>query len=614
MLFRMLSNQHISKNGKFEKLCKRICDIKDFANYSIAISNQAILQIKQELKRKNVSFIESHTCFITDCNRCNLKKKGSKLYINKITGFFLCTCSRMGTFDVFSYYFLNEKCSKISEDEFDKKNNLSNNIDIKWNQMKSCNQDIARMPEELFNSLVQKFNLPKLKQKDMIQLGCFYEEISSKVYFPLIALNKYIVGYKSISLITLEEETIPDYNSSGIIIYNQKNSRSDNTAIMVSRIYDLLVLIPQQSGNTIICLPYHKEHLPQQLLPSLENFNKLILWFGNDDPSWDMAKHFAKKLNEERCYFIHPTANQPRPTVAAAKGYDLNKIIKNAQPVCHKFITTFQHLRQDVFSELYNFEKVQGIKWQRYPTLNKILKGHRKGEFTVLTGPTGCGKTTFISDYSLDLAMQGVNTLWGSFEIRNVRLAKTMLQQMAETNLDENLEKFNTYADAFEKLPIYFMTFHGQQSIKVVMEAVEHATYVHDISHVIIDNIQFMMGMQDEAKHIDRFWKQDSIVSAFRMFATKHNCHVTLVIHPRKERDETELTTSSIFGSAKATQEADNVLIIQDKRLSSLNGKKYLQIAKNRYSGDLGIMMLNFNKDSLSYAEKKKIKSEKSTN
>lgn len=115
-----------------------------------------------------------------------------------------------------------------------------------------------------------------------------------------------------------------------------------------------------------------------------------------------------------------------------------------------------------------------------------------------------------------------------------------------------------------------------------------------------------MMGTSDESKHMDRFWKQDAIIASFRTFATKKNCHVTLVIHPRKERDSEDLTTSSIFGSAKATQEADNVLIIQDKRLTSLRGKKYLQVAKNRYSGDLGIMPLDFDKNSLSYAQKKK--------
>lgn len=122
---------------------------------------------------------------------------------------------------------------------------------------------------------------------------------------------------------------------------------------------------------------------------------------------------------------------------------------------------------------------------------------------------------------------------------------------------------------------------------------------------MVIDNVQFMMGMSEQAEHMDRFWRQDNIIANFRNFATKYNCHVTLVIHPRKEKDNEELTTSSIFGSAKASQEADNVLIIQDKRLSSIRGKKFLQIAKNRYSGDLGIMMLDFDKDSLSYAQKK---------
>lgn len=85
---------------------------------------------------------------------------------------------------------------------------------------------------------------------------------------------------------------------------------------------------------------------------------------------------------------------------------------------------------------------------------------------------------------------------------------------------------------------------------------------------------------------------------------------MTLVIHPRKERNDEDLTTSSIFGGAKASQEADNILIIQDKRLTSVRGKKYLQVAKNRYTGDLGVMMMDFDKSSLSYEQKKKSKSD----
>jgi twinkle protein len=383
-----------------------------------------------------------------------------------------------------------------------------------------------------------------------------------------------------------------------------KALKNRDTAILVPNISDFLILLNSKITQNVVCLPNGVNNLSQYVLPTLERFKKLVLWFGNDIKSWDSARHFAKKLGEKRCNFIRPNEKQLLPHLV--ENEDFKSIINSAQPVWHKSITSFASLRQDVFSDLQNIDKVQGVKWKRFPTLNKILKGHRRGELTVITGPTGCGKTTFISEYSLDLATQGVNTLWGSFEIRNVRLARTMLQQYAGLPLDENLSLFDMWADKFEKLPIYFMTFHGQQTIKVVMDAVEHATYVHDISHVIIDNVQFMMGITEDNRHIDRFWMQDVIIAAFRNFATRKNCHVTLVIHPRKERDDEDLTTSSIFGGAKASQEADNVLIIQDKRLVSVRGKKYLQVCKNRYSGDLGVMPLDFDKASLSYAAKKR--------
>jgi twinkle protein len=54
-------------------------------------------------------------------------------------------------------------------------------------------------------------------------------------------------------------------------------------------------------------------------------------------------------------------------------------------------------------------------------------------------------------------------------------------------------------------------------------------------------------------------------VETFRKFATEHNVHVTLVVHPRKEDEGVKLGINHVFGSAKATQEADNVLILQSE-------------------------------------------------
>ncbi|XP_063817978.1 twinkle mtDNA helicase isoform X2 [Pseudophryne corroboree] len=199
--------------------------------------------------------------------------------------------------------------------------------------------------------------------------------------------------------------------------------------------------------------------------------------------------------------------------------------------------------------------------------------------------------------------MQGTNTMWGSFELNNVRLAKVMLTQFSLQRLEEQLDKYDEWADKFEELPLYFMTFHGQQNIKSVLDTMQHAVYMYDINHVIIDNLQFMMGQEHLLS--DKFAVQDYIVGAFRKFATESSCHVTLVIHPRKEDDDKELQTSSIFGSAKASQEADNVLILQDRKLSSGPGKRHLQVSKNRFDGDVGVFGLEFNKSTLTFSSSK---------
>ena len=40
-------------------------------------------------------------------------------------------------------------------------------------------------------------------------------------------------------------------------------------------------------------------------------------------------------------------------------------------------------------------------------------------------------------------------------------------------NLSHNLEKFDFWANSFEELPMYFMTFHGQEELEVVIDVSE---------------------------------------------------------------------------------------------------------------------------------------------
>uniref|UniRef100_A0A8C3LDF5 Twinkle mtDNA helicase n=1 Tax=Chrysolophus pictus TaxID=9089 RepID=A0A8C3LDF5_CHRPC len=442
------------------------------------------------------------------------------------------------------------------------------------------------LDEEETQTTKAAFGIAPLADSTLKRFGVRYLRAAKALVFPWFAPRdaalrglKLLVAERQGDAVSYTEETFPRFDAYRNLFGLPLIGRRDTEVVLTGRELDALAL-HQATGVPCLALPRGATILPPALLPYLEQFRRVTLWLGDDLRSWEAAKLFARKLNPKRCSLVQPGDLQPKPLEALNRGLNLTKILRAALPAGHKAIVSFRQLREEVFGELANSEQVAGVKWARFPELNKLLKGHRRGELTVFTGPTGSGKTTFISEYALDLCTQGVCTLWGSFEINNIRLAKIMLTQFATRRLEDQLELYDEWADRFEDLPLYFMTFHGQQNIKLAA--------------------------------------QDFIIGAFRKFATDNTCHITLVIHPRKEDDEKELQTASIFGSAKASQEADNVLILQDRKLTTGPGKRYLQVSKNRFDGDVGVFPLEFSKASLTFssygkskAKLKKVKEEK---
>lgn len=87
------------------------------------------------------------------------------------------------------------------------------------------------------------------------------------------------------------------------------------------------------------------------------------------------------------------------------------------------------------------------------------------------------------------------------------------------------------------------------------------------------------------------------------------------MIHPRKDDDRMPLGISSIFGTAKATQEADMVIILQVRvyflcaclfEFMQKLDKIYLEVRKNRYDGTLGKIDMLFNTNSSTFFEAEK--------
>jgi twinkle protein len=127
------------------------------------------------------------------------------------------------------------------------------------------------------------------------------------------------------------------------------------------------------------------------VLPLLERFEKIYLWMDNDAPGQEGAEKFAKKLGLNRCVIVRG-GNAKDANEALLQQLDMTELLDNASLVPHDRILTFSDLRSEVLHELLQPDLYTGSPIPSLPTFTGLIKGFRRGELTVLTGPTGSGK------------------------------------------------------------------------------------------------------------------------------------------------------------------------------------------------------------------------------
>lgn len=374
--------------------------------------------------------------------------------------------------------------------------------------------------------------------------------------------------------------------------------------------------VAQDTGRFAVSVPNGASSLPPHVLPLLERFDKIYLWMDNDSAGQTAIEKFSAKLGSYRCFVVRPPnewgEDPPKDAnEALMRGLKLDDAISQAAIPTNENLIRFGDIRNEVVREIMNPDMFNGLPLPSLPGLTSILRGARTGELTLLTGHTGSGKTTLVSQMTLDFVKQGTPTLWGSFEVNNVQLVKKMLRQFSPRfNLpltEFTQDQLEHLCDRFELLPLHFMKFHGATDVEDVIDAMTYARYAHDVEHVVLDNLQFMIST---GAHQNKFDVQDNAIAKFREFATRANVHVVLVVHPKKTDAAARLDEYSIYGGVKAVQEADNVVILQSTASAAAPGEaltqapiKNIEVVKNRYVGTTGAVQVVFNPEQVRYFE-----------
>uniref|UniRef100_A0A0A9YFF0 Twinkle protein, mitochondrial n=2 Tax=Lygus hesperus TaxID=30085 RepID=A0A0A9YFF0_LYGHE len=212
----------------------------------------SVSQVKQKLLKNNHVFEDGHCCLSVDCVFC---KSQSKLFINKITGFFICYgCSRAGSWQQLEHVLTNH--SAASESQVEKEEGTEDGS-AAWKKISKHLRPVGDLSEGERISVTQKLDFKTLPWSLLERKGVMLDDKNDEFYWPLaVPGNETVVpGYKTICS-DLSEQCYPHSSAAGVVILTSEEGRA-KTAVLVPTLRDSLALSLQDlKGIDVICLPH----------------------------------------------------------------------------------------------------------------------------------------------------------------------------------------------------------------------------------------------------------------------------------------------------------------------------------------------------------------------
>lgn len=223
-----------------------------------------------------------------------------------------------------------------------------------------------------------------------------------------------------------------------------------------------------------------------------------------------------------------------------------------------------RHVTRDALAELSL--PVRAVEIPGWDKFNYYTGGLREREFTVLCGPTGAGKTTFLANMAVQLTTSLVPIFVASVETGSNDFMRKMISIV--TGIDTGSGRTMTKEEVVQiKQTVGTMFNSGNSVFSNYDSRVPHIQLLCDLLHAVeekgvkvalIDNLNFITDISDERNANS---KMDKAIHDFVVFCKKVPIHVIMVMHPRKTEDGRIEHENDIKGSSTAVQESSNVLL-----------------------------------------------------
>ncbi len=213
------------------------------------------------------------------------------------------------------------------------------------------------------------------------------------------------------------------------------------------------------------------------------------------------------------------------------------------------------------------------------PSIDNLFDGGlRFGQFAVLTGKRGEGKSTFASQLGVEALAQDYNCFFYSGELPDFHFRNWMDRQITKKNelTQSDIDKVNQWYG--EKAFIYDNTCVADENSDLI-KAIEIAIVQKNCKFILVDNLMTAMDYDPTS---DIYKVQSAFCGKLAALAKKYTVFILLIAHPRKSNGA--LDNDDISGSSNITDRAD--IVITYSRFNSMEpDTRRLEVLKDRLTG-----------------------------
>ena len=301
-----------------------------------------------------------------------------------------------------------------------------------------------------------------------------------------------------------------------------------------------------------------------------------------DELNRRLKKHIIKVVKTEDYHGLKDANDIFRQYGADA----LKTAVSNAAPVPVNHIVSLADVKAVSVGDIPHFKS--GIA-----ELDGVIGGLFEGQYILLTGKRGEGKSTFMSQLVCEAIDQGINTLVYSGELPNTMFKNwldiqlTGRQHLLKRTLDTGKEYYEVplgiqnCINNWYRERVFVVDNTELSDGEDLFDILEAAVYRYGIRFVCIDNLMTVVDCDGKS---DYYLSQTATVNKVKSLTKRTGCTVLMVAHERKQAASD--TNDQVSGTANITNLADVVIAYRRNK----TGGEYdaeIEISKNRTFGEL---------------------------